>query len=89
MIKFTVSHYRKDGSNWFLNGGKLLVTEQGFSLRYFFHTVARFEKNRTTVRKVEDLNQFKGFCFFDDVQSFTLYFLSKTADELCQTLNIE
>ena len=89
MTKYKVAHYRKDGSNWFVNGGRLLVTERGFSLRNFFRTVAKFEKDMTTVRKVEDLNPYKGLRFSDGVQSFTIYFFPKVADELCQKLNVE
>ena len=40
MKKFKVAHYQKSGSMWSMNGGKLIITENEYIVKYLFQTVA-------------------------------------------------
>ena len=36
MKKFKIAYYQKSGSMWFTNGGKLIVTENEYIVKYLF-----------------------------------------------------
>ena len=46
-MKFSVAHYKKDDTDWFVNGGKLIVSDSEYVLKCFFKTVASFEAHKT------------------------------------------
>ena len=89
MKKFKVAHYQKSGSMWFTNGGKLIITENEYIVKYLFQTVARFEIDKTTASHVPANPINKGIRLTDGVKEIDLYFFKKTADKLYKTLGIE
>ena len=52
MEKFKIAHYQKSGSMWFTNGGKLIITENEYIVKYLFQTVARFEIDKTLASRI-------------------------------------
>ncbi len=87
-MKFSVAHYKKDDSNWLVNGGKLIVNDSEYVLKCFLKTVARFEADKTKLCKIPDNTLYKGISISDGEQSYELYFFPKTANELCRKLKI-
>ena len=45
MEKFKIAHYQKSGSMWFTNGGKLIITENEYIVKYLFQTVTNYINN--------------------------------------------
>ena len=89
MEKFKIAHYQKSGSMWFTNGGKLIVTENEYIVKYFFQTVARFEIDKTIATHISaTVPLSKGICLSDGVSEIDLYFLKKTAEKLYKFLGI-
>ena len=87
MKKFKVAHYQKSGSMWSMNGGKLIITENEYIVKYLFQTVARFEIDKTLASRLNGLIS-KGICLDDGEKSIDLYLLRSTADKLYKTLGI-
>ena len=87
-MKFSVAHYKKDDTDWFVNGGKLIVSDSEYVLKWFFKTVARFETHKTKLCKIPNNTFYIGGSISDGEESYELYFFSKTANELCRILKI-
>ena len=86
MEKFRIAHYQK--SLWYTNGGKLIVTDEEYIVKYLFHTVARFQKDKTLAERIPDMMLSKGLLLTDGKQSIRLYFFPKEAERLYETLGV-
>ena len=81
-MKFPVAHYKKASSDWFVNGGKLIVADGKYTLKSFMKTVAVFEADQTIVRKIPDEMWYKGISMSDGQKEYNLYFFKNTADKV-------
>lgn len=88
-MKFSVAHYKRSDSDWWVNGGKLIVTDSEYILKSFFKTVARFKTDNTKICKIHDSMLYKGISLSDGERSYELFFFSKTANEVYHILNIQ
>ena len=89
MERFKIAHYQKSGSMWFTNGGKLIVTENEYIVKYLFQTVARFEIDKTVASRCSDVVPLsQGIRLTDGIKEIDLYFFNKTAEKLYKTLGI-
>ena len=88
-MKFSVAHYKKDDTDWFVNGGKLIVSDSEYVLKCFFKTVASFEAHKTKFCRIPDNTFCKGVSISDGEKSYELYFFSKTANEVYRILKIQ
>ena len=86
MEKFRIAHYQK--SLWYTNGGKLIVTDEEYIVKYLFRTVVRFQKDKTLAERIPDMMLSKGLLLTDGKQSIRLYFFSKEAERLYETLGV-
>ena len=89
MERFKIAHYQKSASMWFTNGGKLIVTENEYIVKYLFQTVARFEIDKTVASRCSDVVPLsQGIRLTDGIKEIDLYFFNKTAEKLYKTLGI-
>lgn len=51
---FPVRFYRKTGSEWSVNGGRLCVTEREYALKCLWWTVARFPRDKVLLQRLPD-----------------------------------
>ena len=84
--KYRIAHYYK--SFWYTNGGTLIVTDEEYIVKYLFHTVVRFHKNKTLAEHISDMMFSKGLLLTDGNQSIRLYFFPKEAEWLYETLGV-
>lgn len=75
MERFTISHYKMDGSSMFVNGGTLAVTDGEYIIEYGKKEVARFSSADTTVSKAASELLYDGIRLRDKTQSVSLSFL--------------
>ena len=88
MKSFKIAHYQKAGSMWFTNGGKLIITESEYIVRYLFQTVAKFEIDKTIASRLSANPINIGLSLNDGLKSIDLYFFKKTADKLYEKFKI-
>ena len=88
METYKITHYQKSGSMWFTNGGKLIITEREYIVKYLFQTVAKFEIDKTVASRLSANPINAGISLSDGVKSINLYFFKKTADKLYEKLKI-
>ena len=88
METYKITHYQKSGSMWFTNGGKLIITEREYIVKYLFQTVAKFEIDKTVASRLSANPINGGISLSDGVKSINLYFFKKTADKLYEKLKI-
>ncbi len=89
MEKFKIVHYQKSGSMWFTNGGKFIITENEYIVKYLFQTVARFEIDKTIASRISTILPFsKGIRLTDGVKEIEMCFFNKTAEKLNKIFNI-
>ena len=88
MQKFKIAHYQKSGSMWFTNGGKFIITENEYIVKYLFQTVARFEIDKTIASRIPANPINKGIHLTDGVQEIDLYFFKKTLEKIYKMLGI-
>lgn len=86
MEKFRIAHYQK--SFWYTNGGTLIVTDEEYIVKYLFHTVARFQKDKVLAERIPDMVLSKGLLLTDGKQSIRLYFFPKEAKRVYETLGV-
>ena len=86
MKKYRIAHYYK--SFWYTNGGTLIVTDEEYVVKYLFHTVVRFQKDKTLAERIPDMMFSKGLLLTDGNQSMRLYFLPKEAERIYKLLKI-
>lgn len=84
--KYRIAHYYK--SFWYTNGGKLIITDEEYIVKYLFHTVARFQKDKTLAERIPDMVLSKGLLLTDGNQSIRLYFFPKEAERIYKMLKI-
>lgn len=84
--KYRIAHYYK--SFWYTNGGTLIVTDEEYVVKYLFHTVAQFQKDKTLAERIPDMMLSKGFLLTDGNQSIRLYFFPKEAEQIYKLLKI-
>ena len=84
--KFRIAYYQK--SLWYTNGGTLIVTDEEYIVKYLFHTVARFRKDKTLAEQIPDMMFSKGLLLTDGNQSIRLYFFPKEAERIYKMLKI-
>ena len=84
--KYRIAHYYK--SFWYTNGGKLIITDEEYIVKYLFHTVARFQKDKTLAERIPDMMLSKGILLTDGNQSIRLYFFPKEAEQIYKLLKI-
>ena len=83
MEKFRIVHYQKSGSMWFTNGGKLIITENEYIVKYLFQTVVRFDIDKTIATQIPAIVPLsKGIRLSDGVKEIDLYFFNKTTEKL-------
>lgn len=82
MKKFTIAHFKKANSNWFANGGRLLVTDDEWIVKYFFREIGRFRRCDAKVEKIPPVSCYQGIRISDDAGALELYFFSKTAERV-------
>ena len=88
METYKITHYQKSGAMWFTNGGKLIITEREYIVKYLFQTVAKFEIDKTVASRLSANPINGGISLSDGVKSINLYFFKKTADKLYEKLKI-
>ena len=88
MQKFKIAHYQKSGSMWFTNGGKLIISENEYIVKYLFQTVARFEIDKTLVSRISANPINKGVRLTDGNKEIDLYFFKKTLEKIYKMLEI-
>ena len=86
MKKYRIAHYYK--SFWYTNGGKLIITDEEYIVKYLFHTVARFQKDKTLAERIPNMALSKGLLLTDGKQSIRLYFFPKEAEQIYKLLKI-
>lgn len=86
--KYKIVRYHRSGSLFSTNGGKLIVTEKEYVVKYLFLTVARFEIDKTLASRIPTHLLSKGICLDDGKKDIDLYFSGRTADKLYQMLGI-
>lgn len=84
--KYTIGSYYK--SFWYTNGGKLIITDEEYIVKYLFQTVARFQKDKTLAERIPDMMLSKGLLLTDGKQSIRLYFFPKEAARVYEALKI-
>ena len=82
MRSYTIAHYKKGGSDLFMNGGKLTISDSEYTVHYLFKEVARFSAGETTVTRASGQMMYDGIKLADENASIELYFSKKTAEEL-------
>ena len=87
-MKFTIAHYKRADSDWLVNGGRLIVEDGKYIVKYFFKTVAIFEAEKTFVRKIPDEMLYKGISISDGKQEYYLYFFKNVANEVYSRFKI-
>lgn len=87
MEKFRIRFYKKSNSDWFVNGGKLFITENEYIIKVFFKTVAKYKIEKTLVSRVADFYS-SGIRLADNEKSMELYFFPKTADKIYNFLKL-
>ena len=88
MEKFKIAHYQKSGSMWFINGGKLIITENEYIVKYLFQTVAIFEIDKTLASRISANPINKGVRLTDGNKEIDLYFFKKTLEKIYKMLEI-
>ena len=88
MMKYTIAHYQKSNSMWMTNGGKLIVTDNEYIVKYLFQTVVRFKAPKTLISPISNTMLYSGFRFDDGEKSIDLYFFPKTATKLRKHFNV-
>ena len=88
METYRIAHYQKSGSMWFTNGGKLIITEREYIVKYLFQTVAKFEIDKTVASRLAANPINIGLSLTDGAKSIDLYFFNKTAGKLYKKFNI-
>ena len=88
MGKFKIVHYQKSGSMWFTNGGKLIITENEYIVKYLFQTVARFDIDKTIALRITANPINKGVRLTDGDKEIDLYFFKKTLEKIYKMLGI-
>lgn len=84
--KYRIAHYYK--SFWYTNGGTLIVTDEEYVVKYLFHTVVRFRKDKTLAERIPNMALSKGLLLTDGKQSIRLYFFPKEAERVFETLGV-
>ena len=79
MKTYPIAHYKKVGSDLFVNGGKLTISDAEYIVQYLFKEVARFSAGETTVTRASEQMLYDGIKLEDDKTSIELYFAKKTA----------
>ena len=82
METYKIAHYQKSGSMWFTNGGKLIITEREYIVKYLFQTVAKFAIDKTVASRLSANPINVGISLTDGINSIDLYFFKKTAEKL-------
>ena len=88
METYKITHYQKSGSMWFTNGGKLIITEREYIVKYLFQTVAKFEIDKTVASRLSANPINVGISLTDGINSIDLYFFKKTAEKLYDRFKI-
>lgn len=88
MKEFKIVHYKKGGSMWFVNGGKLIITENKFTVKCLFRTVLSFDVDKTTVSRLSDDFIYRGIRLSDGAKEINIYFFKKAADKLYEIFGI-
>ena len=84
MKKYPISHYKKNGSSLFVNGGTLTVTDSEYLVEYLNKEVVRFSIQDTVITKDSPELLYEGIRLTHNGQSIDLYFpkMGKTIREL-------
>ena len=88
METYKIAHYQKSGSMWFTNGGKLIITEREYIVKYLFQTVAKFAIDKTVASRLSANPINVGISLTDGINSIDLYFFKKTAEKLYDRFKI-
>ncbi len=89
MHKYRISCYQKSNSVWFTNGGRLIVTDDEYIVKYLFQTVARFDAHKTTVSEISSILHNKGLRLDNGDAYIDLYFFPKTAEKLYELFGLK
>lgn len=84
MKTYPIAHYKRGGSDLFVNGGKLTISDTEYAVHYLFKEVACFSAAETTVTKVTGQMLYDGIRLTDGKASIELYFTKKAAEELSE-----
>ncbi len=87
MQKFRLNSYLKSNALVPTNGGKLIITDNEYIIKYLFLTVARYKIDKTIVSGISFLS--KGVRLNDGEKAIDLYFFSKTADKVYKLFNLK
>lgn len=86
MNKFTIRHYHKSNALMMVNGGRLIVTENEYIIKYLFLTVARYRMKETVASRISSIS--KGINLNDGEKEIDIYFFSQTADKVYRLLKV-
>ncbi len=88
MHKFKILYYQKPNS-WYVNGGKLIVTENQCIVKYLFLTIAKFQIDKTAASKIPSSASLfgQGIRLNDGVKGIDVYLTAKTTNVVYDLLN--
>ena len=89
MHKYTLTCYQKSNSFWYTNGGKLIITDDEYIVKYLFQTVARFKADKTTAYEIAPFTFHRGIRLNDGVNYIYLYFFPTTAEKLYELFELK
>ena len=87
-MKFPIAHYKRADSDWFVNGGKLIIEDGKYLVKRLFKTIAIFEADKMFVRKIPNEMFYKGISVSDGEQEYYLYFFKTVANEVYSRFEI-
>lgn len=89
-MKYSVAWYRKHGAMRYVNGARLIVTEQEYVIKNLFFTVARFAIDKTQASKIpyENVPKMQGIRLSDAEKAYELYCKPKVAASICALFGI-
>lgn len=79
---YPVRFYKKTGSLWNIDGGRLRVTEREYVLKCFWRTVARFPRDKAVLQRLPDENFLPWIRIRQGGVSYDLSLSRKHADAL-------
>ncbi len=86
MQKFFLACYQKSNSIFMVNGGKLLVTQKEYIIKYWFRKVAVFDRSKTLATKTSFIT--KGIHLSDGAGGIDLYFFPGKAKTVYDLLGL-
>ena len=86
MVKFRIRYYHKGDAMMTVNGGAFIITDNEYVIKCFLKTVARYKIENTNVSRLTSTPN--ALSLNDGEKQINLYFFSKTAGKVYETLGL-